>query len=237
MQRQVTKRQVQVIEARIPSGLMQSSTGQMVRKKVAAYARVSTEHEEQQSSYEAQVDYYTRMITGRSDWEFVEVYTDKGISGTNTKKREGFNRMIKDALDGKIDLILTKSVSRFARNTVDTLTTIRKLKERGVAVYFEEQSINTMDGKGELLITIMSSIAQEESRSISDNVTWGQRKRFADGKVSIGYKQFLGFEKGEDGLPKVVEEEAKIVRYIASSFSLLQSCISPVRWIFSFPRH
>ena len=105
MQRQVTKRQVQVIEARIPSGLMQSSTGQMVRKKVAAYARVSTEHEEQQSSYEAQVDYYTRMITGRSDWEFVEVYTDKGISGTNTKKREGFNRMIKDALDGKIDLI------------------------------------------------------------------------------------------------------------------------------------
>lgn len=108
--------------------------------------------------------------------------------------------MVKDALDGKIDLILTKSVSRFARNTVDTLTTIRKLKERGVAVYFEEQSINTLDGKGELLITIMSSIAQEESRSISDNVTWGQRKRFADGKVSLGYKHFLGYEKGEDGL-------------------------------------
>ena len=107
--------------------------------------------------------------------------------------------MVKDALDGKIDLILTKSVSRFARNTVDTLTTIRKLKERGVAVYFEEQSINTLDGKGELLITIMSSIAQEESRSISDNVTWGQRKRFADGKVSLGYKHFLGYEKGEDG--------------------------------------
>ena len=108
--------------------------------------------------------------------------------------------MVKDALDGKIDLILTKSVSRFARNTVDTLTTIRKLKERGVAVYFEEQSINTLDGKGELLITIMSSIAQEESRSISDNVTWGQRKRFADGKVSLGYKHFLGYEKGEDPL-------------------------------------
>lgn len=115
--------------------------------------------------------------------------------------------MVKDALDGKIDLILTKSVSRFARNTVDTLTTIRKLKERGVAVYFEEQSINTLDGKGELLITIMSSIAQEESRSISDNVTWGQRKRFADGKVSLGYKHFLGYEKGEDGLPQIVEEE------------------------------
>ena len=220
MQRQVTKRQVQVIQPTVHAGIHQSTLAPAVKKRVAAYARVSTEHEEQQSSYEAQVDYYTRKITERSDWAFVEVYTDKGISGTNTKKREGFNRMIRDALDGKIDLILTKSVSRFARNTVDTLTTIRKLKERGVAVYFEEQSIDTLDGKGELLITIMSSIAQEESRSISDNVTWGQRKRFADGKVSLGYKQFLGFEKGEDGLPKVVEEEARIVRYIYRSFMM-----------------
>lgn len=220
MQRQVTKRQVQVIQPTLHAGIHQSTLTPVVKKRVAAYARVSTEHEEQQSSYEAQVDYYTRKITERSDWVFVEVYTDKGISGTNTKKREGFNRMIRDALDGKIDLILTKSVSRFARNTVDTLTTIRKLKDRGVAVYFEEQSIDTLDGKGELLITIMSSIAQEESRSISDNVTWGQRKRFADGKVSLGYKQFLGFEKGEDGLPKVVEEEARIVRYIYRSFMM-----------------
>ncbi len=220
MQRQATKRQVQVIQPTLHAGIHQSTLTPVVKKRVAAYARVSTEHEEQQSSYEAQVDYYTRKITERSDWAFVEVYTDKGISGTNTKKREGFNRMIRDALDGKIDLILTKSVSRFARNTVDTLTTIRKLKERGVAVYFEEQSIDTLDGKGELLITIMSSIAQEESRSISDNVTWGQRKRFADGKVSLGYKQFLGFEKGEDGLPKVVEGEARIVRYIYRSFMM-----------------
>ena len=220
MQRQVTKRQVQVIQPTVHAGIHQPTLAPAVKKRVAAYARVSTEHEEQQSSYEAQVDYYTRKITERSDWAFVEVYTDKGISGTNTKKREGFNRMIRDALDGKIDLILTKSVSRFARNTVDTLTTIRKLKERSVAVYFEEQSIDTLDGKGELLITIMSSIAQEESRSISDNVTWGQRKRFADGKVSLGYKQFLGFEKGEDGLPKVVEEEARIVRYIYRSFMM-----------------
>ena len=150
----------------------------------------------------------------------MEVYTDKGITGTNTKKRDGFNRMIKDALAGKIELILTKSVSRFARNTVDTLTTIRKLKEHGVAVYFEEQSINTMDGKGELLITIMSSIAQEESRSISDNVTWGKRKSASDGKISIGYKHFLGYEKGEDGLPRVIEEQAKIVRYIYRSFMM-----------------
>ena len=110
---------------------------------------------------------------------------DKGITGTSTKKREGFNRMIQDALAGKIDLIITKSVSRFARNTVDTLTTIRKLKEHGVEVYFEEQNIYTMDGKGEVLLTIMSSIAQEESRNISEHVTWGMRKRFADGKVSM----------------------------------------------------
>lgn len=171
MQRQVVKREVQVIQPTLRTGLMHSTLAPAIKQRVAAYARVSTEHEEQQSSYEAQVDYYTRKIKERSDWSFVEVYTDKGITGTNTKKREGFNRMVKDALDGKIDLILTKSVSRFARNTVDTLTAIRKLKERGVAVYFEEQSINTLDGKGELLITIMSSIAQEESRSISDNVT------------------------------------------------------------------
>ncbi len=220
MQRQVTKRQVQVIQPTINTGFMQAPLVPVVKKRVAAYARVSTEHEEQQTSYEAQVDYYTKKIKERTDWLFVEVYTDKGITGTNTKRREGFNRMVQDALDGKIDLILTKSVSRFARNTVDTLTTIRKLKERGVAVYFEEQSINTLDGKGELLITIMSSIAQEESRSISDNVTWGQRKRFADGKVSVGYKHFLGYEKGEDGLPQIVEEEAKIVRYIYREFLL-----------------
>lgn len=155
MQKQVTKRQVQIIQPTINTGFMQSTLTPVVKKRVAAYARVSTEHEEQQTSYDAQVDYYTKKIKERTDWVFVEVYTDKGITGTNTKRREGFNRMVKDALDGKIDLILTKSVSRFARNTVDTLTTIRKLKERGVAVYFEEQSINTLDGKGELLITIL----------------------------------------------------------------------------------
>lgn len=176
-----------------------------MRKRVAAYARVSTDTEEQLTSYEAQVDYYTRHIQANSDWKFVEVYTDEDISATNTKKRDGFKRMIRDALDGKIDLILTKSVSRFARNTVDTLTTVRQLKEKGVEVYFEKENIYTLDSKGELLITIMSSLAQEESRSISENVTWGQRKRFADGKVSLPYKQFLGYTKGVDGLPKIVE--------------------------------
>ena len=187
-------------------------------KRVAAYARVSTENEEQLSSYEAQVDHYTRYIQSNNQWRFVEVYADEGISATSTKKRDGFNRMIKDALAGKIDLIITKSVSRFARNTVDTLTTVRKLKDKGVEVYFEKENIYTLDSKGELLITIMSSLAQEESRSISENVTWGQRKRFADGKVSLPYKQFLGYEKGEDGLPKIVESEAKTIRLIYKLF-------------------
>ena len=140
-------------------------------RRVAAYARVSTDSEEQLTSYEAQVDYYTRYIQGRPDWVFVGIYTDEGISATNTKHRDGFNRMIADALDGKIDLIVTKSVSRFARNTVDSLTTVRKLKDAGVEVYFEKENIWTLDSKGELLITIMSSLAQEESRSISENVT------------------------------------------------------------------
>lgn len=170
------------------------------------------------TSYEAQVDYYTRYIRSRSDWLFVDVYTDEGISATNTKKREGFNRMVTDTLEGKIDLIVTKSVSRFARNTVDSLTTVRKLKEAGVEVYFEKENIWTLDSKGELLITIMSSLAQEESRSISENVTWGQRKRFADGKVSIPYGQFLGYRKGVDGLPEIVPEEAEIVRRIYRLF-------------------
>ena len=148
----------------------------------------------------------------------MEVYTDEGISATNTKKRNGFNKMIQEALDGKIDLIVTKSVSRFARNTVDTLTTVRKLKEHGVEVYFEKENIYTFDSKGELLITIMSSLAQEESRSISENTTWGQRKRFADGKVSLPYKKFLGYERGEDGIPQIVEKDAKVVRLIYRLF-------------------
>ena len=144
----------------------------------------------------------------------IDIYSDEGISAVNTKKRDGFNKMVSDALAGKIDLIITKSVSRFARNTVDSLSTVRKLKEKGVEVFFEKENIYTFDGKGELLITIMSSLAQEESRSISENVTWGQRKRFADGKVSMPYKRFLGYEKGEDGTPKIVESEAAIVRLI-----------------------
>lgn len=188
------------------------------RLRVAAYARVSTDDEEQQTSYEAQVDYYTKKIRENPEWIFVEVYADEGITGTSTKRRKNFNRMIDDAMVGRIDRIITKSVSRFARNTVDTLTTVRKLKEKGVGVTFEKENIDTLDSKGELFITIMSSLAQEESRSISENVTWGWRKRIADGKVSVAYSHFLGYEKGPDGNMQIVEEEAKVVREIYAMF-------------------
>lgn len=189
-----------------------------VKRKVAGYARVSTDHEDQVSSYTAQVDYYTKYIKEREDWEFAGMYTDEGVTGTSTKKREGFTRMIKDALDGKIQLIITKSVSRLARNTVDCLTTIRKLKASGVEVYFEKEGIWTLDSAGELLITVLSSISQEEARSISENTTWGQRKRFADGKVSVPYKRFLGYDRGEDGNLVINPEQAKTVRLIYKLF-------------------
>jgi DNA invertase Pin-like site-specific DNA recombinase len=195
-----------------------AAIGEARKRRTAGYARVSTDHEEQLTSYEAQVDYYTNYIKSREDWEFISVYTDEGISATSTAKRDGFNRMVTDALEGRIDLIITKSVSRFARNTVDSLSTIRKLKEKGVEVYFEKENNWTFDGKGELLITIMSSLAQEESRSISENCTWGQRKRFSDGKVSVPYKRFLGYDKGENDTLKINEEEAVLVRLIYKMF-------------------
>lgn len=144
--------------------------------------------------------------------------SDEGISATDTKKRDGFKQMIADALAGKIDLIITKSVSRFARNTVDSLTTVRKLKEKGIEVCFEKENIYTLDSKGELLFTIMSSLAQEESRSISENTTWGKRKQFADGKGSLAYSTFLGYEKGEDGSLRVDPEQAETVKLIYQLF-------------------
>jgi len=188
------------------------------RRRTCGYARVSTDKDEQFTSYEAQVDYYTRYIQDNSDWEFVKVYTDEGISGTNTKRREGFNEMIHDAMNGKIDLIVTKSVSRFARNTVDSLVNIRKLKEKGVEVYFEKENIWTLDSKGELLLTIMSSLAQEESRSISENITWGKRKSASDGKISLGYSCFLGYDKGPKGTLLVNREQAPLVQRIYREF-------------------
>lgn len=188
-------------------------------QRVAAYARVSTDHEDQETSLSAQTDYYKRKILENPGWECVKIYVDDGISGLSTRHREGFNRMVEDCLAGRIDLILTKSISRFARNTVDTVTTIRKLKDKGVGVYFEKENIFTMDSKGEFLLTIMSSLAQEESRSISENVTWGQRKRLADGKMSLAYSRFLGYDKGPEKYTMVVnEEQAQIVRRIFYMF-------------------
>ena len=199
----------------IPSTVPLHAVGPVVtgaKRRVAAYARVSTDRDEQFTSYEAQIDYYTNYIKSRPDWEFVSVYSDEGKTGCNTRKREGFKNMVDDALDGKIDLIVTKSVSRFARNTVDSLTTIRKLKDKGVEAYFEKENIWTFDGKGELMLTIMSSLAQEESRSISENYVLGQRKLFADGKVTVPFGRFLVYDKGPDGNLIVNEEQAMVVR-------------------------
>ena len=139
-----------------------------IKRRVAAYARVSTDSDEQYTSYEAQVEHYTKYIKERTDWEFVDTYADEGISGTYLKRREAFNKMIADALSGKIDLIITKSISRFARNILDTIQKVRELKAHYVEVFFEKENIWTFDSKSELIMTIMASIAQEESRSISE---------------------------------------------------------------------
>lgn len=178
----------------------------------------------------AQVSFYSSMIQNHKSWNYVGVYSDEAITGTK-EAGESFQRQLNDCRNGKIDLIITKSVSRFARNTVDSLVTIRKLKEHNVEVYFEKENIYTFDGKGELLLTIMSSLAQEESRSISQNVTRGQRKRFADGKVSLPYKHFLGYEKGEDGIPKIVPERAEIVRTIYRQYMLGKSITAIYRYL------
>lgn len=191
--------------------------GQVTKRKVAAYARVSTDSDEQYSSYEAQVGYYTNFIQSKPNWEFVRVYADEGISGTSTKRRDDFKEMIEAALAKKIDLIITKSISRFARNTLDTITYVRKLKAVGVEVYFEKENLCSLDDKTEFLLTIMASIAQEESRSISQNVTLGKRWSMKEGRVSFAYKNFLGYKK-EDGKIVIDEAQAEIVRLIYMMF-------------------
>ncbi len=182
--------------------------------RVAAYCRVSTELEQQESSYEAQVEYYMQKIEENPNWKNAGIYADDGKSATNTKKRDDFNAMVKDALGGKIDMILTKSVSRFARNTVDSLLTIRKLKEKNVAVVFEKENVNTLDGTGEILITILSSLAQEESRNISENTRWGVVRKFEKGQVIVNHNKFMGYTKNEHGELVIQKEEAEIVRLI-----------------------
>lgn len=186
------------------------------RKKVAAYARVSIEQERSLHSFSAQVSFYNNFIQKNPEWEFVGVYADLGISGTKTKKRDEFKRLIKDCEKGKIDIILTKSISRFARNTVDLLETVRHLKELGIEVRFEKENINSLSGDGELMLSILASFAQEESFSISNNVKWGMRKRFQKGEPSS--KFYIYGYRWKDGKMVIEPEEAKVVRLIFDNY-------------------
>lgn len=182
--------------------------------KVAAYCRVSTDSEEQASSYEVQIEHYTNYIQKNPEWMLAGIYADDGITGTSTKKRDEFNRMIKDCLEGKIDMIITKSISRFARNTLDCLKYIRELKDRNIPVYFEKENINTMDSKGEVMLTIMASLAQQESQSLSQNVKLGIQYRYQQGEIQVNHNRFLGYTKDEDKRLVIVPEEAEIVKRI-----------------------
>lgn len=186
--------------------------------RVAAYCRVSTDSDEQEESYKAQVDHYTRYINNRDDWTFAGVFSDEGITGTNTKKREGFNSMI-DACDkGEIDLIITKSISRFSRNTLDCLKYVRHLRDKNIPIIFEKENINTMEASGELLLTIMASLAQQESQSLSQNVKLGFQYRFQNGQVQVNHNRFLGYTKNSEGKLVIDEEQAKIVRRIYKEY-------------------
>lgn len=185
---------------------------------MAAYCRVSTDQEEQLLSYENQVRFYTESINSSPEYECAGIYADEGISGTNTKKRDEFNRMILDCRAGKIDRIITKSISRFARNTLDCLNYVRELKGLGIGVTFEKEAIDTLDAKGEVLLTILSSLAQDESRNISENSTWGIRKRFEIGQHKMSTKRFLGYDADENGKLVVNKQQAKIVKRIFMEF-------------------
>ncbi len=186
--------------------------------KVAAYCRVSTDSEEQLTSYQTQMKVYSEMIAAKKEWNFAGMYADEGISGTRADKRPEFKRLINDCLAGKVDYIITKSVSRFARNTVDCLDTVRMLKGRGIGVFFEEQNIDTLKSDSELYLVIYAGFAQSESESISKNITWSFRKNFEDGKAIFIYKRLLGYKRGEDGMPEIVPEEAVIVDRIFNMF-------------------
>lgn len=186
--------------------------------RVAAYCRVSTNSDEQLSSYENQKAFYTEKIMKNPDWTMAEVFADEGKTGTSTCKRKEFLRMIRQCRQGKIDLILAKSVSRFARNTVDTLQYTRELLGLGIGVIFEEQNINSLYPESEFLIALHGAFAQSESETISENVRWGKQQAMREGKVNIYYPSLLGYRKGEDGKPVIVPEDAATVRYIYESY-------------------
>ena len=184
------------------------------RLKVAAYARVSTDEAEQLNSYKTQCDYYTTYIQGKPEWEFVGLYADEGITGTSAKRRKEFQRLIRDAMDGKIDLILVKSVSRFARNTVDSLQTVRKLRDKGVKIYFEKENIDSLDAKCDMILSIYSSLAEEESRSISTNIRWAHQKKVERGEVVLNFNNIYGYQQDENKNVTIKIQEAEVVREI-----------------------
>ena len=190
-----------------------------VRKlRVAAYCRVSTEEEEQQGSFEIQKLYYTEKINSTPEWEVAGIYADDGISGVHTKKRDGFNQMIQDCKKRKINLILTKSISRFARNTLDSIQYVRMLKQMGIAVVFEKENINTATMNSEMILTVLSAFAQAESESISQNVARGKRMGYKHGKFAFPYGRIIGYRKGADGKPEIIPEQAEVIRLIFNSY-------------------
>ena len=186
-------------------------------KRVAAYARISMETKRLNHSLSQQISYYNDLIQKNPEWTFAGIYADKGITGTKTNDRIQFNKMIEDAMNGKIDIILTKSISRFARNTLDLLNIVRKLKDKGIEVRFEKEKINTLTNDGELMLSILASFAQEESRSISDNIKWANKKRFEKGEP-YNKCEVYGYKWDGDNLV-IVEEEAKIIKYIFESYA------------------
>ena len=201
-----------------PNRKASKSTASRTKLRVAAYCRVSTEEEEQQGSFEIQKLYYTEKIESTPEWEVAGIYADDGISGVHTKKRDGFNQMIQDCKKHKIDLILTKSISRFARNTVDSIQYVRILKQFGVTVIFEKENINTSTMNSEMLLTVLSAFAQAESESISQNISRGKRMGFSHGRFSFPYAQMLGYRKGADGQPEIIPEQAELIRMIYTSY-------------------
>lgn len=221
---------VRIIPAQVKQGNRNRQVEEAdIKLKVAAYCRVSTLYEDQASSYETQVAHYKEFINKNPKWELAGIYADDGISGTDTKKRNQFNQMIDDAKQGKIDLIVTKSISRFARNTIDCLQYIRELKEIHVAVFFEKENINTMDAKGEVLITIMASLAQQESESISRNIKIGLQYRYQRGQVIVNTARFLGYDKDDDGNLVINPEQAKVVKRIFYECLMGKSAIEIAR--------
>ncbi len=204
-------------------------TGQAIKKKVCAYARVSTDLEDQKNSFNAQLDEYQTRISSNPNWEFVKLYSDEGITGTSMKKREGFKTMIDDAMNGKIDLILVKSISRFARNTVDCLQIIRKLRAENVEVFFDKENISTNDTKVDIILTFFASFAQEESKSISENVKWGVRKRMIKGQRKMPTRSLIGYYEDADGTIKIDNEQAELIKRIFNMYIMGDSMTTIAR--------